>query len=120
QQSGGVPDLQKQLTDLNGQMTVGNAEYQQLIAQENQNLANLGGNGSVETKAVLAAQQSGVTRAAEAQKAAKAADLALIAARAQAVSGNINTALTIAKNATDARYQPIEDSIKVKQAQLDA
>ncbi len=120
QQANGVPDLQKQLTDLNGQMTVGNAEYQQLIAKQNQDLANLGGNGSVETKAVLGAQQSGVTRAAEATKAAKASDLALIAARAQAVSGNIQTALTLAKNATDAKFAPIEDALKVRQAQLNA
>jgi hypothetical protein len=120
EQANGVPALQKSLTDLNGQITTGSAEYQQLVAQENQNLANLGGNGSVETKAVLAAQHSGVTVAAEAQKASKAADLALLAAKAQATSGNINTALTLAKNATDAKYTPIEDNIKVKQAQLAA
>ena len=120
QQAGGVPGMQQQLTDLNGQITTGNAEYQQLIAKNNQDMANLGGNGSVETKAVLAAQQSGVTRAAQATQASKAADLALLAARAQATSGNINTALTLAKNATDAKYAPIEDGIKVKQAQLAA
>jgi len=120
EQAQGVPDLQKQISDLTGQINVGNAEYQKLNADYNQKFANLGGNESVETKAVLAAQQAGLTRAADAAKASKAADVALLAARQQALNGNLQTALQLAQNATDARYAPIEDSIKVKQAQLQA
>lgn len=120
QQNQGLPQLQKQLTDLNNQMTIGNAEYNKLQADYNEQFANLGGNQSVETKAVLGAQQAGLSRAFDAKKASKAADLALIAARAQAVSGNINTALQLAQNAVDARYAPIEDEIKIRQAQLQA
>ncbi len=116
----GAVDFQKKLTDLNGQVNIGNAEYMKIAADSAAEFANLGGNGAPETKAVLGAQQSGSIRAAEARKASKAAEVGMLAARAQATAGNLTAALTIAKNAVDAKFSPIEDEIKVKQAQLAA
>lgn len=116
----GIPELQRQLQDINNQITTGNAAYAKTVADYNLLNANLGGNQSVETKAVLAAQQAGLARNFEAQKASKAAELGMLAARAQALSGNINTALQIAQNAVDAKYSPIEDELKIREAQLNA
>ncbi len=115
----GLPDLQKHLTDLNGQLLTGNAEYAKLVADNNIKSAALDSQGGI-SSAVVAAQQAGLTRSTQAQLAGKAADLALVAAQAQATSGQINTAISLAQKAVDAKYQPIEDGIKVQQAQLAA
>lgn len=115
----GVPQLTQQLNDLKGQLITGDAEYAKMVADEAARSAALENQPGVSTRDVQGAQGA-LARTFYTQKAAKAADLALIAAKAQAVSGNINTALLLAQKATDAKFQPIEDELKVKRAQLDA
>lgn len=116
----GIPTLQKGLTDLNNQILAGNAEYAKMVADFNQNSIALDTQLGVGNRAVLAVQQAGISRAFEAKKAAKSAEIGLLAARAQAQVGNINTALQLAQGAIDAKYAPIEDEIKIRQAQLEA
>lgn len=104
EKASGAVDLQKQLTDLNGQIGVKSAEYDKMFA-------NLGGNGVVETSGVLAAQQAGL-------RLARAADIGLLTARAQATQGNLQLANETAAKAVDLKYSQIEDQLKVKQSQL--
>lgn len=120
QQAQGVNDLQKSLTDLNGQQTVGQAEYNQIQTEYRNALDAPAVNGGVAGPGIEAAQNSAVTRTYNAKLAAKSSQLALVAARAQAVSGNIQTALLLAQRATEAKYAPIEDALKVRQTQLEA
>lgn len=114
----GANDLQRQLTDLNGQITTGNAEYQQLLTQENNALSKIQGTAIFGDE--MTADQRAASRNFAVLKASKAADLAILSARAQATQGNLQTALTLADRAVTAKYAPIEDEIKVKQAQLQA
>ncbi|MFP5260994.1 MAG: hypothetical protein ACLGJB_03710 [Blastocatellia bacterium] len=120
QQNQGIPQLKQQLTDINNQILTGNAEYQKMIADYNQNSVSLDTQTGVSNRGVLAVQQGSLARIFETQKASKAADLGLLAARAQAVTGNINTAIQLAQSAVDARYAPIEDELKIRQAQLES
>src|SRR5665213_1170625 len=76
------------LTSLNNQLKTKTASYDQLQA-------NLGGNGSVETSAVLAAQNAGLTKA-------RAADLGVLTAQIQAKQGDLTLAMSTAKDAVDA------------------
>lgn len=105
QQTGAIQD-QQDLTNLNNSLLAKTASY-------NQQFANLGGNNSVETSAVLNAQTAGL-------KKAQAADIGLTTAQIQAKQGDLNLALQTAQNAVNAKYSTIEDNIKTQQAQLAA
>lgn len=114
----GVPDLNKQLSELNGQITIGNSEYSKMIQDAEAVKASLPTAGI--TSSTYFGQQAQIDRQNASLRASKAAEIGMLAARAQAVSGNITTALSIAQNAVDAKYGPIEDELKIKQAQLAA
>lgn len=119
QQNQGLPNLQKQLQDFNNQLLTGQAEIAKMdtdFLQQQEAILNQ----NTLTKAVAGAQAGGLQRTYALQKAAKASEQGLIAARAQATVGNINTALQIAENAVNARYAPIEDELKIRQAQLES
>jgi len=116
----GLPEFQKQLQDLNNQILTGNADYTRQLAENDVQQNALGGNGVAEQASVLEAQRYGLTQAQNSKLALKAANLGLLSARAQAAAGNIQTALSIAQNAVDAKYAPIEDELKIRQAQLNA
>lgn len=106
EKASGAADLKKQLAGVNNELNLANANYEKQFA-------NLGGNGVVETAGLLNAQQAGLRRA-------QAADVALIAARAQAVQGNLALAQDTANRAVDAKYSTIEDNINIYRAQLEA
>jgi hypothetical protein len=106
QQASGATADQASLTSLNNQLLTQTAQY-------NNEQANLGGNGSVETSAVLAAQNAGLTKA-------RAADIGLTTAQIQAMQGNLTLAMNTAQEAVNAKYDTIEDNIKTSQAQLAA
>lgn len=120
QQNQGIPDLQKQLTDLNNQINIGNAAYTKLAVDAEAKKAALEANSRGLTTNVLTGQQGAVERQAATERAVKAAELGMLAARAQAVSGNINTAIKLSEQAIEARFAPIEDELKIRQAQLEA
>jgi hypothetical protein len=102
----GATQDQADLTSLNNQLLTKTASY-------NQQFANLGGNNSVETSAVLNAQTAGLQRA-------QAADIGLTTAQIQAKQGDLTLAMNTAQNAVNAKYSTIEDNIKTQQAQLAA
>lgn len=118
QQTAGAPELLKQQSELAGQIAMGNASYAQLQAKEQADIAK------AEATSRSAFDYVGSTGAIQrqylAEKATKSAEIGMLAARQQAVAGNLQTALTIAQNAVNAKYGPIEDDLKVKQAQLQA
>jgi hypothetical protein len=106
QNASGATQDQADLTTLNNQLLTKTASY-------NQMQANLGGNNSVETSAVLAAQNAGLTKA-------RAADIGITTAQIQAKQGDLTLAMNTAQQAVDAKYSTIEDNIKTSQAQLAA
>ena len=106
QNTSGATADQASLTALNNQLLTQTAQY-------NNEQANLGGNNSVETSAVLAAQNAGLTKA-------RAADIGLTTAQIQAMQGNLTLAMNTAQQAVNAKYSTIEDNIKTSQAQLAA
>jgi hypothetical protein len=118
QQNQGIPQLQRQLQDLNNQINIGNAEYAKLAADSEARKSKLEANSQGITTSVLTGQQGAVERQFLAERAVKAAEQGMRAAQAQAVSGNINTAIQLAQSAVDAKYAPIEDELKIRQAQL--
>lgn len=118
----GVNTFKQNLADFNGKVTVANAEYSQLKASQEQANSTLEANGiAAGTPAVFyQGEQAANNRQYASLLASKAAEGALYAAQAQAASGNLQTALAIAQNAIDTKYAPIEDQLKVKNAQINA
>jgi hypothetical protein len=124
EQAAGLPDLKKQLADINARITMGVAEankstasYQDLIAQlENPNNSQQQG---VVMNAVIG-QQAQVRKAQQADATLKAANLNVLQAYALGMQGNIQAAQESVNRAIDLKYGQIEDQIKVRQAQLDA
>lgn len=120
QQKAGIPQLQQRLQDLNNQLLTGNAAYAQMVADFQAKQAGTEADARGITTGVLSGQLGANARLFEAQKASKAAEQGMIAAQAQATSGNINTAIQLAQNAVEARFAPIEDELRIRQAQLDS
>jgi hypothetical protein len=115
----GTPELKQQISDLNSQILSGLAEQKQQLA--NYQAANLAIEQQPQQLAgVVGTKQQELMRTYATQQAAKSADLGLLQARQAALGGQLNTALDLAQRATDLKYQPIEDSLKVKQAQINA
>lgn len=102
----GVTSDQTALTAATNELATKTASY-------NAMQANLGGNNSVETSAVLAAQNAGLTKA-------RAADIGITQAKITAAQGNLSLAQQQVTNAINLKYGDIEAQIKTKQAQLDA
>lgn len=107
QNTSGATQDQADLTALNNQLKNKAAQYDQF-----QNALG-GNNGSVETSAVLAAQNAGLTKA-------RAADIGITTAQIQAKQGDLTLAMNTAQQAVNAKYATIEDNIKTNQAQLAA
>ena len=106
QTQNGVQTKQQAVTDANNEIATKTANYAQLQA-------NLGGNNSVETKAVLAAQNAGLLKA-------QAADIGVSQAKLTASQGNLSLAQQQVTDAINLKYSTIEAGIQTKQAQLAA
>jgi len=115
----GVPEIKQQISDLNSQILSGIAEQRK--TQANYDAANLALEQQPQQLAsVVGTKQQELQRTFAIQQAAKTADIGLLQARQAALGGQLDTALNLAQRAVDLKYQPIEDELKVKQAQLDA
>lgn len=114
----GAVSLSKDLSELNGQIQIGNAEYNKMV-QDAEAAKNALPTAGVQSSTYFS-QQGQIDRQSASLRASKAAEVGMLAARAAAVAGNLTTALSIAQNAVDAKYAPIEDEIKIKTAQLEA
>ena len=102
----GVSDLQKQITDLTAKnnILVNNANVAPLVAQNNQ-----AGTGAIN----IGAQRE--TQTALRENAIQAiTNNSLL----QSAQGNLSTAMATAKQATDAKYAPIEAQLTALQANL--
>lgn len=115
----GVPQFKQQIADLNSQILTGLAEQKKQFADyqaANQALEN----GPQQLASVVGTKQQELMKTFSTEQAAKSADLGLLQARQHALGGQLNTAIDLASRAVDLKYQPIEDELKVKAAQLDA
>jgi hypothetical protein len=106
EQQNGVQAKQQSVTDATNEIATKTANYNNLQA-------NLGGNNSTETSAVLAAQNAGLTKAA-------AADIGVSQAKLTAAQGNLSLAQQQVTNAINLKYSTIEANIQTQQAQLAA
>lgn len=98
----GVPDLKKQLTELNSQIGSESAAY---------DLLNTKIEGQTIPMNLIIGQQ------AQANKM-KAATIGLLQARAQGLQGQLQLATDTATKAVDLKYSAIEDELNVKTKQL--
>lgn len=97
-----VPQLTKELNQINSEIQIKNAEYEKL-------------NTDIEGKPIPLVFQTGQKAQVARQRAA---DIGVLVARAQAAQGNLALARETAAKAVDLKYEGIEDKIKVKLAQL--
>ncbi len=102
EQAQNIPVLKAQLSDINGQILTKTAEYNALQV-ENQNKP-------ITMNSIIGNERAILN--------AKAADLGLLTARAQAITGNLQTAQDTANRAVDLKYSTIEAQLNVYQAQL--
>lgn len=100
----GATAARKNLTDINNELITANAAYERLNTRVEGQAISMGN---------ILGQQAQLRRQ-------QASDIGLITARAQVAQGNLALALETANRAVDAKYETIEDQIRVKQAQLAA
>lgn len=108
----GLPDMQKDLADINAQITTKLAEYEDAnIRIEGGEMARAG--SSVVSQRRLSQKQSQLMRE-------KASEVGLLQARALGIQGNITAAQETANRAIDLKYSTIEAQINTYEAQLRA
>lgn len=99
----GIPQLKKQLADLNSQILSRTAQYEKQFAQ-------------AETQAV---PNSFIIGTQAAVRRAQAADIGLLQARALGLQGQVEMAQSTADRAIDLKYDSLQDTINVKMQQLE-
>lgn len=99
----GVPDLTKQLQDINNQIKTTRAE---------QNALNVDVQGKPITMSSIIGAQAQINAVMDAK-------IYTLSAQAQALQGNISLAKENAQKAVDLKYAPILEELKIKQAQLE-
>src|SRR3990167_7351595 len=114
----GVPQLKVQLQNINNAILIKNAEYAQLVAEQEALKADQ--EGKPITMASIIGSQYQIDRAFAAKKGLAAAEMGLLYAQSQAMTGNIQLALELAQQAVNAKYGPIEDELRIREAQLNA
>lgn len=114
-----VPEFQTQIADLNTQIQTGLADLNKMDVESLKAQEALQ-NQPMVSKAVVSAQTSGLQRTQALERAAKSSEIALLQARQLGLNGQLQTALSLADKAVELKYKPIEDELKVKEAQLKA
>lgn len=99
----GVPELTKQLQDINNQIKTIMAE---------QNALNVEAKGKPITMSSIIGEQAQINAVMDAK-------IYTLSAQAQALQGNITLAKENAQKAVDLKYAPILEELKIKQAQLE-
>lgn len=99
----GVPELTKQLQDINNQIKTTRAE---------QNALNVDVQGKPITMSSIIGAQAQINAVMDAK-------IYTLSAQAQALQGNITLAKENAQKAVDLKYAPILEELKIKQAQLE-
>lgn len=112
----GVPQLTQQLSQLNGEILAGNAEYEQLRASYEQ--LQVENRGKPITMGSIVGNDAQIRYAQGAALNVKASEINLATARAQALQGNIELAQRTAAKAVDLKYAAVEDQIRIKSTQL--
>lgn len=104
EQAAGIPELKKKFADINGQILTKSAEYNVLQA------ANA--NKPITMNSIIGNERAILN--------AKAADIGLLTAQAQALQGQIQTAQDTVNRSIDLKYDTISKQLDVYQAQLSA
>lgn len=104
EQSANLPQLRQQFAEINGQIMTKSAEYDALVkAQE----------GKPITMSSIIGSERAILNA-------KASDIGMLTARAQALQGQIETAQNTANRSIDLKYSSIDARLNMYQAQLNA
>lgn len=116
EQSAGIPELKKQLSELNAQILSKTAEAN-LINTKYDTLST-----SLEGQAIplglITGQQSQVRKMQLAESNNKASEIGLLQARALGLQGNVQAAQETVNRAIDLRYQDREATVDLKMKQL--
>lgn len=112
----GVPELSKQLSQLNSDILTGQAEYTTMKAQYDKLLTEA--ESKVKTMGSIRGEQQNILRNQAADLSLKGSEIALTQARAMGLQGQVEQAQKAAKMAVELKYAPIEDEIRIKQGQL--
>lgn len=104
EQSANLPQLRQQFAEINGQIMTKSAEYDALVkAQE----------GKPITMSSIIGSERAILNA-------KASDIGMLTARAQALQGQIETAQSTVNRSIDLKYSSIDARLNMYQAQLNA
>jgi hypothetical protein len=115
----GLPEFKTQMAQTKGEIAQRTAEFN---AIDTQNLASrqaIDNEGGL-TRSAYSGKLTQLDKNTAIAKATKASELTMLYAKQTALNGNIANAQAMASRAVDLKYQPIEDEIKVRQAQLAA
>lgn len=120
EQDAGIGTMKQEYADLSGQIATKTAEYNALQTAEDKLVTSKEGQGRGLTLSDISGQQGAIRRQFLAEKNAKASEIGLIQAQAQAKQGQISQAQATVDRSIDLKYSTIENQLKVKQAQLEA
>lgn len=124
EQAAGIPDLKKNLADINARILTKVAEANQSDKSYEQLIANLENPNNAQQQGIpmstIIGQQAQVRKVQLAEHNAKAADLGVLQAFAQGLQGQLTAAQDSVNRAIDLRYADIEAELNAKKAQLDA
>lgn len=119
EQEAGIPAFQQQQADIQGQIAVKNAEYNQMVQDEEAELTRLEGRtGTSRTQFLEDAAQ--LAREFRSRKNGVAADLTLLQAQSLAVSGRQSAAQASVDRAVDLKYDGLRAERDTKLFMLDS
>lgn len=112
----GVPQLEKELSDLNAQIKVGLAEYQ--IEKDKYDTLSLENRNKPVTMNSIIGSEAAINFARQQTLNRKASDIGLLQAQASGVAGNLELAQSTANKAVELKYADIKQLLDVKIQQL--
>ncbi len=112
----GVPQLEKELSDLNAQIKVGLAEYQ--IEKDKYDTLSLENRNKPVTMNSIIGSEASINFARQQALNRKASDIGLLQAQASGVAGNLELAQSTANKAVELKYADIKQLLDVKMQQL--
>ena len=113
----GVPQLEKELSNLNAQIKVGLAEYQ--IEKDKYDTLSLENRNKPVTMNSIIGSEAAINFARQQTLNRKASDIGLLQAQASGVAGNLELAQSTANKAVELKYADIKTLLETKLSQLE-
>jgi hypothetical protein len=114
----GISNLKKQLSDINGQILINTAEYNKILTDYQAAEQELR-NQPQQLAGVTGSKSQELQRSQAISLNQKASEGQILAAKAQAMQGNIEASIEQAQKATEIAYAPILEQLNIKKQQLE-